>query len=151
MTVTKPEKTAAVRIGRVTLKGGADLRILRGGGDPQRARIDGLVRGALDGMGAGIVGFAFVIWGDDNGSVAIGENFDGNRIPAILVPDFVRNRLLARYDGRQFNPEPAPPAVVRERLARRLGDAEPTDRSSRLNREVDAFGTPMPHIVAFRF
>lgn len=96
MTVTKPEKTAAVRIGRVTLKGGADLRILRGGGDPQRARIDGLVRGALDGMGAGIVGFAFVIWGDDNGSVAIGENFDGNRIPAILVPDFVRNRLLAR-------------------------------------------------------
>ena len=62
-----------------------------------------------------------------------------------------RNRLLARYDGRQFNPEPAPPAVVRERLARRLGDAEPTDRSSRLNREVDTFGTPMPQIVAFRF
>ena len=26
----------------------------------------------------------------------MGENFDGNRIPAILVPDFVRNRLLAR-------------------------------------------------------
>lgn len=62
-----------------------------------------------------------------------------------------RNRLLARYDGRQLNPEPAPPAVVRERLARRLGDAEPTDRGSRLNREVDAFGTPMPQIVAFRF
>ncbi len=96
MTLAKPEKTAAVRIGRVTLKGGADLRILRGGGDPQRARIDEHVRLALDGMGAGIVGFAFVVWGDDNGSVAVAENFEGSRIPSILVPEFVRNRLLAR-------------------------------------------------------
>ncbi len=62
-----------------------------------------------------------------------------------------RNRLLARYDGRQLNPEPAPPAVVRERLARRLGDTESTDRGSRLARDNDTFSTPMPQIVALRF
>ena len=62
-----------------------------------------------------------------------------------------RNRLLARYDGRQLSPEPAPPAVVRERLARRLGNTENTDRDSRLARDMDSFGTPMPQIVALRF
>jgi hypothetical protein len=62
-----------------------------------------------------------------------------------------RNRLLARYDGRQLNPEPAPPAVVRERLARRLGETEPSDRSNRLARDIDSFSSPMPQIVALRF
>jgi hypothetical protein len=62
-----------------------------------------------------------------------------------------RNRLLAQYDGRQLNPEPAPPAVVRERLARRLGDAESADRSTRLARDIDGFSTPLPQIVALRF
>jgi len=62
-----------------------------------------------------------------------------------------RNRLLAQYGGRQLNPEPAPPAVVRERLARRLGATETSDRSNRLAREIDTFSTPMPQIVALRF
>lgn len=62
-----------------------------------------------------------------------------------------RSRLLARYEGRQLNPEPAPPAVVRERLARRLGETENTDRGGRLARDLDSFGTPMPQIVALRF
>jgi hypothetical protein len=62
-----------------------------------------------------------------------------------------RNRLLAQYGGRQLNPEPAPPAVVRERLARRLGDTDTSDRSNRLAREIDTFSTPMPQIVALRF
>jgi hypothetical protein len=61
-----------------------------------------------------------------------------------------RNRLLARYEGRQLSPEPAPPEVVRQRLARRLGDIE-SDRGSRLAREIDAFSTPLPQIVALRF
>lgn len=62
-----------------------------------------------------------------------------------------RNRLLAQYGGRQLNPEPAPPAVVRERLARRLGDTEISDRGYRQAREIDSFSTPMPQIVALRF
>lgn len=62
-----------------------------------------------------------------------------------------RSRLLARYEGRQLYPEPAPPAVVRERLARRLGETENADRGGRLARDLDSFGTPMPQIVALRF
>jgi hypothetical protein len=62
-----------------------------------------------------------------------------------------RNRLLAQYSGRQLNPEPAPPAVVRERLARRLGNTETSDRSNRFARDIDTFSTPMPQIVALRF
>jgi hypothetical protein len=62
-----------------------------------------------------------------------------------------RTRLLAQYSDRQLGPEPAPPAIVRERLARRLGDAENSERSSRFGRDIDSFGTPMPQIVALRF
>jgi hypothetical protein len=35
-----------------------------------------------------------------------------------------RNRLLASMSDRQFTPDPSAPEVVRERLARRLGDTE---------------------------
>lgn len=62
-----------------------------------------------------------------------------------------RNRLLAQYEGRQFSPEPAPPEVVRERLTRRLGEPETSERSSRMVRDVDSFARPMPQIVALRF
>jgi hypothetical protein len=62
-----------------------------------------------------------------------------------------RNRLLASYDGRQVSPEPSLPEIVRQKLTRGLGDAEP-DRGSRLlARELNGFSTPMPQIVALRF
>lgn len=61
-----------------------------------------------------------------------------------------RNRLLARYEGRQVNPEPALPDAVRQKLVRRLGDSD-SDRGTRLAREIDSFSTPMPQIVALRF
>jgi hypothetical protein len=62
-----------------------------------------------------------------------------------------RNRLLARYDGRQVSPEPSLPEVVRQKLTRGLGDPEP-DRGNRLlARELNTFSTPMPQIVALRF
>lgn len=62
-----------------------------------------------------------------------------------------RNRLLARYEGRQLNPEPTPPAVVKERLARRLGDMDSDRTSTRLAREIDSLGSPLPQVVALRF
>jgi hypothetical protein len=62
-----------------------------------------------------------------------------------------RNRLLAQYEGRQFNPDPAPPEVLRERLTRRLGEPETSERSSRMVRDNDSFARPMPQIVALRF
>ena len=43
-----------------------------------------------------------------------------------------RSRLLAQYNERMLSPEPMAPDIVRERLARRLGDAETYDRLNRL-------------------
>lgn len=72
-------------------------------------------------------------------------------LASVPAPSARRNRLLARYDGRHLNPEPAPPAVVRERLARRLGDTDSDRTTTRLAREMDSFSTPLPQIVALRF
>jgi hypothetical protein len=49
-----------------------------------------------------------------------------------------RSRLLVSYSDRQLSPEPTAPDIVRERLARRLGDPEITDRISRLGLRGDA-------------
>lgn len=49
-----------------------------------------------------------------------------------------RSRLLAQYSDRQLSPEPTAPAIVRERLSRRLGDPEITDRISRIGLRGDA-------------
>ena len=49
-----------------------------------------------------------------------------------------RSRLLAHYDDdRQLNPEPAAPDLVRERLSRRLGDAELIERFNRIGLKGD--------------
>lgn len=44
--------------------------------------------------GGRLGGFAFMIWDTDGSSTVDAANMDGN-IPTILIPDFVRNRLLA--------------------------------------------------------
>lgn len=49
-----------------------------------------------------------------------------------------RSRILAQYSDRQLAPEPTAPEIVRERLARRLGDPEIYDRISRLGLRGDA-------------
>jgi len=43
-----------------------------------------------------------------------------------------RSRLLANYNDRPLSPEPTAPESVRERLSRRLGDADYTERFSRI-------------------
>ena len=43
-----------------------------------------------------------------------------------------RPRLLARYNERPLNPEPTAPENVRERLARRLGDPDYTERFTQI-------------------
>lgn len=48
-----------------------------------------------------------------------------------------RNRILAQYSDRPLSPEPTAPAIVRERLSRRLGDSEITDRLSRIGLKGD--------------
>ena len=48
-----------------------------------------------------------------------------------------RSRILAQYSDRPLNPEPTAPELVRERLSRRLGDSEITDRISRIGLKGD--------------
>jgi hypothetical protein len=51
-----------------------------------------------------------------------------------LDPSAQRYRLIARYAEHSLSPEPAAPALVRERIARRLGD-DMTERISRVGVE----------------
>jgi len=48
-----------------------------------------------------------------------------------------RNRILANYSDRPLNPEPTAPDLVRERLSRRLGDADYAERFSRIGLKGD--------------
>ncbi|HEX7631152.1 MAG TPA: hypothetical protein VF388_03390 [Lacunisphaera sp.] len=61
-----------------------------------------------------------------------------------------RNRLLARYEGRQISPEPTLPEAVRQKLVRRLGDPDP-DRAARLAREMDSMSMALPQVSVLRF
>lgn len=62
-----------------------------------RAAIEKRIRAVLDAQGDDICGFALVVWASDTRSTAdLGAKVhDGSVIPEILIPDFVRNRLLA--------------------------------------------------------
>lgn len=48
-----------------------------------------------------------------------------------------RTRLLAHYTDHLLTPEPTAPEIVRERLARRLGDSDISDRISRIGLKGD--------------
>lgn len=74
--------------------GGATITVLRsadtGLAAKMRAKCEEMI-----GAQKKIVGFAIVAWGPDGGSCSSTEISDGSMIPSIMVPDFVRNRLLA--------------------------------------------------------
>lgn len=84
---------ARVRIGKVTLKRDGPVVLLRPPKNNRQAA-DDRIRKCLDAQGTDIAGFAFVVWGSDMKSVAELQVWD-NPIPSAVVPDFVRNRLLA--------------------------------------------------------
>jgi hypothetical protein len=53
-------------------------------------------------------------------------------LASVPVSSSRRSRILAQYVDRQLSPEPTAPEIVRERLARRLGDSDLGDRISRI-------------------
>jgi hypothetical protein len=82
-----------LRLRSVRLKAGGEIRVLPNSDtstDYKRKAIE-----ALDALSEPIVGVALVAWSEHNGSVAQMNVSPQSRIPFILVPDFVRNRLLA--------------------------------------------------------
>ena len=66
--------------------------------DENRQAIEQAVRAVLDAHGFDLAGFAIVVWGEQGTSTADmrtrSPEKTGVVIPSILVPDFVRNRLL---------------------------------------------------------
>lgn len=88
-------KTARVRIGKVTHKG-SNLAVLRNAKSEDHGVIIHHVSQAIDAMkNCDVAGMAFILWDIEGTSVVKQLVKDGSRIPCILVPDFVRNRLLA--------------------------------------------------------
>lgn len=83
-----------LRLRSVRFKNGGELRVMPST-DPGNAEVKRKALEALDAMRAPIVGLALVAWSEDNGSVAQINVGAESRVPFILVPDFVRNRLLA--------------------------------------------------------
>lgn len=84
---------ARVAIRRVRFKAGGEVHLLRQSADDARARALRDVRMCLDGQKE-VAGFAFVVWGDADSTAAHWAGPEST-IPAILIPDYVRNRLLA--------------------------------------------------------
>jgi hypothetical protein len=97
--MTEPSR---LRLRSVRFKDGrAPLKVLhRKDGDDYesvlawvRACLDAHRRG--DKESSNIAGFAFMVWATDGSSVCEAQNNSG-LIPTIMIPDFVRNRLLAK-------------------------------------------------------
>jgi hypothetical protein len=85
-----------IRIGKITLKRGGSVELLRVPVSLDRKRVEMQFRILLNNHGEDIAGFAIVVWGSDLGSTAVSLLTPVNTIPSMLVPDFVRNRLLAQ-------------------------------------------------------
>lgn len=88
------------RIGRVKLKGGADLRIIHADVSTHRREIAADINWTMDNMeGHTVHGYVFVVWGE-NGSV--GSNcfvYDGV-VAEAMVPDYVRSILIQHRASR---------------------------------------------------
>lgn len=89
-------KEARTRIGNVKWKTDGKIVVLpqagRKAGDNFKKQAMGMAAQFTDDM----AGFAIVIWGKDKSSVAAIETGEPVVIPSIMVPDFVRERLMAR-------------------------------------------------------
>lgn len=90
-------REARIRLRSVKLKaGGAELRVLH---TPSKAEdrdfVETIIGKCLDyDIGPRIAGFAFVVWGPSNSSVAYSYAGEASLIPKVMVPDFARERLM---------------------------------------------------------
>lgn len=86
-----------LRLRSVRLKsGGAAFHIMRTPtAEQDRANVEYWVKHTLDAHDARICGMALVVWDQDCASTATLRANPGSPIPGALIPDFVRNRLLA--------------------------------------------------------
>lgn len=88
-------KTSIPRIRSVKFKNGGEVRVLKHESSSDRGIIERRVRGVLDAFEEVPVGFAFIVWGEDGISCCAAGRNEKSQIPHILIPDFIRNRILA--------------------------------------------------------
>lgn len=88
--------TSIPRLHSVKFKNGGEVRVIRHETNEDRKVVEQGLRNVLNNHSeSDIAGFAIIVWGTDGGStVSLGRN-DKSQIPSILIPDFVRSRLLA--------------------------------------------------------
>lgn len=90
-------KVARLRLRSVKLKsGGGEIRVLHGTTRDDEARYaEDRLKKVIAAHDERIAGFAMVVWAPDGASTALTVVNETSKMPSILVPDFVRNRLLA--------------------------------------------------------
>ena len=89
-------KTGTLRLRSIRYKDGrGSLRVVPDFRDKDRPIVEAHIKQMLDIQGNDIAGFAFVVWGADKRAMAYSSSNSRSVIPPIMVPDFVRERLLA--------------------------------------------------------
>lgn len=89
-------KTSTLRLRRVRFKDGRTLDVFRSpSAEDEHRFVREKVAEVLAVHSGRIAGMAFVVWEPDCSSTCVVSVNDSSTIPSILVPDFVRNRLLA--------------------------------------------------------
>jgi hypothetical protein len=89
------DRIARLRVRSVRMKnGGASIRVLRDTYD-YAADVRGQVLECLSAQGPDIAGFSFVVWGRDGGSTCAARANMRSQIPPIMIPEFVKARLMA--------------------------------------------------------
>lgn len=83
---------SGLRLRSVRFKDGRTFTVLRPEQNYDRRIVESGVREVLDQHSVDFAGYAFMVWGMDGSSTC--DLQTKSNIPSILVPDFVRNRLL---------------------------------------------------------
>lgn len=87
------ERVSIPRLRSVKFKSGGEVRLLNTNIDERRKEIERHCREVID-IQEKIEGFAIVAWDKDGKSTCYAANYE-SPIPHILIPEFVKSRLLA--------------------------------------------------------
>ena len=97
-------RSARVAIRKYRMKD-SGLTVYRMPDTTQRDReyIEDKIRDVLDGHGHEIAGMVFMVWDKEMSSTCLHRVKRGCPLPEILIPDFVRERLMAEKIGEWSN------------------------------------------------
>lgn len=89
--VGRPLKLRSIRF-----KNGGEIRLLPiPASDLEPAYAKERIGRVVDALAGPVAGFAIVAWGPDGKSTALMHTTKASLMPSMMIPEFVRNRLLA--------------------------------------------------------